>query len=137
MCFANLTPSKNSNKEEYMNKSNWELTRFCSLIHTNVVGGAEKLLKYFMREIKPDRLVSFADLRWSKGGVYKKLGFKLEGTIAVDYTYFKPGTFRRYHKSQFRKNDECKSLGLTEWEYNSTIRKLDKIYDCGKQRWVL
>lgn len=53
-----------------------ELIRFASLIDTNVVGGLDKLVHAFMREKDPDDIMSYADLEWSDGTSYLKLGFE-------------------------------------------------------------
>ena len=53
------------NKNKNYNKNSYELIRFCNKLNTNVVGGASKLLKYFIKNYKPEHIFSFADLRWS------------------------------------------------------------------------
>ena len=45
-------------------------------------GGMGRLMKTFIKEVCPDDLMSYADLEWSKGDVYRRLGFELEGTKA-------------------------------------------------------
>jgi hypothetical protein len=37
-----------------------------------------KLLKTFILEVQPDDIMSYADLEWSQGDVYKTLGFNEE-----------------------------------------------------------
>ena len=37
-----------------------------------------KLLKAFIKEVQPDDIMSYADLEWSEGNVYKTLGFQEE-----------------------------------------------------------
>lgn len=54
----------------------YELIRFASLLHSNVVGGLDKLLRAFIRERKPDDIMTYADLEWSDGSNYEKLGFQ-------------------------------------------------------------
>ena len=39
-----------------------------------------KLLSTFITEVKPDDIMSYADLEWSDGEVYRKLGFIAEST---------------------------------------------------------
>ena len=39
-----------------------------------------KLLSTFINEVKPDDIMSYADLEWSDGEVYRKLGFSAEST---------------------------------------------------------
>ena len=57
----------------------YEWTRYASLPQVRVNGGMGKLLKTFIAEIQPDDIMSYADLEWSEGGVYEKLGFFPEG----------------------------------------------------------
>ncbi|SKB86551.1 hypothetical protein [Dyadobacter psychrophilus] len=54
----------------------FEMLRFASLLHTNVSGGLDKLLTAFAREKNPDDIMTYADLEWSDGAGYAKLGFE-------------------------------------------------------------
>lgn len=56
----------------------YEWTRYASLPDLRVSGGMGKLLKAFIKEIQPDDIMSYADLEWSEGRVYKALGFTEE-----------------------------------------------------------
>lgn len=57
----------------------YEWTRYASLPEIRVIGGMGKLLKTFIEEVQPDDIMSYADLEWSEGRVYEKLGFISEG----------------------------------------------------------
>lgn len=66
--------------------SSYEWTRYASLPDMRVSGGMGKLLKAFIDDVHPDDIMSYADLEWSEGNVYKALGFKAElGKEAVDF----------------------------------------------------
>ncbi|SDG33402.1 hypothetical protein SAMN04487996_117186 [Dyadobacter soli] len=58
-----------------------ELIRFASLLNTNVVGALDKLLNAFIREKSPDDIMTYADLEWSDGRSYKRLGFEERGEM--------------------------------------------------------
>ena len=58
-----------------------ELIRFASLPGTNVVGALDKLLNAFVREKSPDDIMTYADLEWSDGRSYKRLGFEERGEM--------------------------------------------------------
>lgn len=58
-----------------------ELIRFASLLNTNVVGGLDKLLNAFIREKSPDDIMTYADLEWSDGRSYQRLGFVQKGNM--------------------------------------------------------
>lgn len=57
----------------------YEWTRYASLPGVRLSGGMGKLLQAFIEEVKPDDIMTYADLEWSEGKVYEQLGFTLEG----------------------------------------------------------
>lgn len=56
----------------------YEWTRYASLPHLRISGGMGRLLKAFIEEVRPDDIMSYADLEWSEGEVYRNLGFRPE-----------------------------------------------------------
>lgn len=116
----------------------WVLNRFCTKKFTTIIGGASKLLKFFISNYQPETIVSFSSNDISDGGLYKKLGFKTNGEINVSYWYLK--NLKRYHRSMFTKSNLRKmgySLGtMTEQQFMKTLG-YDLIYDCGTTKWVL
>ena len=88
--FSNARRWKKGDKE--IRSHEW--TRYASLPGLRINGGMGKLLKAFMKEVGPDDIMSYADLEWSQGDVYRQLGFTLEGhkdpvTFSVDRTTWK------------------------------------------------
>ena len=57
----------------------YEWTRYASLPDVRINGGMGKMLRHFIKEVQPDDIMSYADLEWSEGSVYGRLGFTLEG----------------------------------------------------------
>ena len=73
----------------------YEWTRYASLPDMRISGGMGKFLKAFVKEIQPDDIMSYADLEWSEGGVYRALGFIREDSKeAVEFTV-DPQTWER------------------------------------------
>ncbi len=69
----------------------YEWVRYASLPNLRVDGGMGKILRKFVDEVHPDDVMSYADLEWSDGGVYRTLGFREDGRkppvlFAVDPT---------------------------------------------------
>lgn len=67
----------------------YEWVRYASIPEIRISGGMGKTLRRFMDEVNPDDIMSYADLEWSDGDVYRKLGFQKEGkrepvTFAID-----------------------------------------------------
>jgi hypothetical protein len=127
MTFGDLRKSLGQSKEE----GSWELLRFCNKLNTTVVGGASKLLKHFEEEYQPITLISYADRRWSEGGLYKILNFEEVHKTKPNYFYTK-GSIRE-SRFAFRK-DVLVSQGYdknkTEKEIMRELGYL-RIYDCG------
>ena len=109
----------------------WELTRFASVKGVLVVGGASKLFTAFIRKNSPTEVVSYADRRWSQGGLYKSLGFEYVRASEPSYWYIKSG--KRYHRSTFTKH----KLVDAGYDPHKTEREIMEergfhcIYDCG------
>src|SRR5574343_1260693 len=110
------------------NESVYELTRFCVKLDKRFTGIANRLLKYFITNYKPSKIISFADIRWtpnSNENLYTKLGFKITKTLSPDYSYFKSSESRygRLHKFGFGKTN--------------LKRKFPEIYDDSKTEWEM
>ena len=113
-------------------KFEWELLRFCNKINTNVVGGASRLLKHFIKEYSPNSIVSYADRRWSNGNLYDRLGFTKYNESKPNY-YYVVGR-KRIYRFNLRKSVLVKKYGcptdMSEHEF-CLSRKWYRIYDCG------
>lgn len=131
------TPSHISGAQKQ--KDGWVLSRFCTLLNTQVLGGAAKLLKSFITEYQPDKIISFASNDISSGNLYKTLGFQ-EAAQTSAYWYINIKNLKRYHRSSFTKS-RLKQLGFdtskTEEEIMRNTGKYYKIYDSGHTKYVL
>ena len=129
---AMMSFEKNKNNSMY-------LTRFATSCH--VLGGASKLFKYFLISYPNiTEIISFADLRWSDGNLYNKLGFKLLKTLEPDYRYIVRGERRHkfnYRKVQLKKlfGNELDTDNMTEKEIMLAMN-IPRIWDCGKLKFV-
>lgn len=54
-----------------------------------------RVLKHFINEVAPDDIMSYADLEWSQGNVYRDLGFEKEGTKEPVEFYISPKDWER------------------------------------------
>jgi very-short-patch-repair endonuclease len=82
----------------------YEMLRFCNKLNTTVIGGASKLLSYFIKIYEPKSILTFVDRRYSDGNFYKQLGFKYLGNTEPNYWYFKNNELKQYHRFGFRKD---------------------------------
>jgi hypothetical protein len=115
MCFDRFEGRKTMSSKE------WNLSRFCNKLEYSIIGGASKLLNYFIEVNSPNRIISYADKDWSVGELYEKLNFTKIYETKPDYKYISKKV--RIHKSSFRKS----RTGISEKNLN-----IPKIWDCGK-----
>lgn len=131
--LAGFSPSRFNKKYQY------ELLRL--VFSTRIIGGASKLMQYFIKQYFPTSIVSYSDNRWNTGKVYLQMGFTFSHTTKPNYWYFKNNnSLRLYNRLHFQKHklktklktyDDCKS----EWE-NMITNGYDRIWDCGNDVFV-
>jgi len=116
----------------------YELLRYST--STSVIGGFSKLLKHFIRNQNPKRIVSYSDRRWSIGGVYWKNGFAYSSSSQPGYFWckgqrrFNRVSFQRHKLEDIFKEKYPKEMTESEIMYKNGYFK---IKDCGQDRWVL
>jgi hypothetical protein len=118
------------------NDGEYELLRFCNKLNTNIVGGANKLFKYFLNNYNPKEVISYADRSWSQGNLYRVLGFDYVNKTKPNYYYVL--NFKRLHRFNFRKDKLVKEgydPNKTEEQIMSE-RKIFRIYDSGSLKFV-
>lgn len=119
------------------NSEEWVLSRFCTLLNTQCVGGANKLLSHFIKENHPVEIVSFASNDISNGNLYKQLGFE-QRDITKSYWYIHKNDFKRYHRSSFSKKQLNKmGYDIENKTENDIMKELPfyKIYDSGHTKY--
>ena len=115
----------------------WNLTRFAT-DQCKVIGGASKLLKYFERTYEHDLIYTYADRRWTFGDLYFKLGFEHDHTSNPISWYIGPDYRKRFHYTTGRLNRWKKKYDINRYteKYIMTLEGYDKVWDCGKMRFV-
>lgn len=118
--------------------STYELNRFAT--HGHVVGAASRLLKRFIKTHTVNKVVSFSDNRFSSGNLYTQLGFVHDGDVPPMQYYVKDYN-ERYHKLALSKNKLIEAYpdidpSQSEWQILQSLG-YDRIWDCGKMRWIL
>ena len=111
----------------------WEMLRFCCKLGMHIPGAAGKLLRYFENTYKPKSLISYADKRWSIGGVYSALGFTKLHDSKPGYFYVKDS--HRLSRLNFQKHKLAAVLDVFNPKKSEAENMKDngyyRIYDCG------
>lgn len=112
-----------------------EILRFCNKLNNIVVGGFSKLLKYMMKDVVVDKVITYSDMSMFTGDVYVKNNFKFAGFTDPGYYYIIKGIKR--NRFNFSKSKLIKmgfDISKTEREImfeNNYYR----IYDCGNSKF--
>ena len=124
----------------------WTLTRYATRV--TVAGGASRLFKAFLGEVKPKEVKSFSDNRYFGGGMYEQLGFVLEEEALPDYQVWSPklGLRPKSHYQRRLLPRRLEDHGLEERFDPTTDLRTEmemtflmgarRLYDCGRKRWV-
>ena len=141
MCFAKR--SKLSGPKT-VNDGEWELIRFCNKLDVTVVGGAGKLLTYFISHFKPSKIISFSSNDISVGSLYKRLGFSRKRINTPGYWYTDPDEIHRYHRSSFTRSAIVKKwpeydINDRTWTERQVMdsKRYRRFYDSGTILWEL
>ncbi len=115
-------------------KNGWELDRFCNINGYYIPGIASKMFKYFIKNnLNIREITTYADLRFSNGNLYDKLGFNYK--YNSDPNYFYIVNKERKNRFTFRKGVLKSKLKLFDPELTEYQNMLnnghDRIWDCG------
>jgi len=97
-----------------------DISRFCPVLCTRVLGGYTKLIKYIENMEHPDKIQTFIDRRYGSGEYLKDFGYTKE----TDYLSFK---WTKNGKTEHR----LKFSGNSGYD-----NKYFKIWDCGQSKFV-
>ena len=110
------------------NKYTWELSRFCNLHGYCVRGGASKLFKYFVDQLKAgDTISSYNDITKTKGDIYKILGFQCVSINQPNYVWI------NFNTSDIRTRYQEQTAGEVKRMHDAGYHR---ICDCGTKTWV-
>lgn len=112
----------------------FELLRLCTKKGITVVGGASKLFSAFRREYPTASVISYANRRWSRGDVYRQLGFELLKLSAPNYWYVRGDEVLSRYQAQKHKLPQILGESFDpEFSESENMQQagFERIYDCG------
>lgn len=132
------TPRYNKNFE-------YEMLRLCTKTGYKVVGGANRLFKYFLNNYQPKSVLSYCDMSKFTGEVYLNLGFTLLKENAPSKHWYHPNG-SHFTDGQLRKQGFDRLVGK---EYNISYGKgtsneelmrsygYTEVFDTGQNTYVI
>ena len=106
----------------FTDKYEWEIIRECSKLGYCILGGKERLWKYFIKKYNPNNCISYCDFSKFTGNSYLKLNFKKERLNKPGFVWWDQKLNISYLRTPFKHQ---------EYKY-----KYIKIYDCGQLVFV-
>lgn len=122
----------------------FELHRYCVKNGYTIVGGANKLLRAFENEYKPNYILSYSDNDYFMGGIYERLGFTNKGQCRPRYYWFLNGLEFRRERCMLKNLrqtypdllQEAYDVGASNKEdYVMTNLGACKVYRSGNTKW--
>lgn len=121
----------------------WEVVRYASI--GRVRGGFSKLLKAFIRDYEPSKIISYCDLRYGTGSLYAATGFTLSKVTDPDYWWVPKGKVERIPRYAVQKHKLSQASHPLHKFYakdrteNTICRAAgwEKLMGVGSQKWVM
>lgn len=132
-------------KPRYNKNFEYELLRLCTIRQYNIVGGADKIFKYFINNYSPSSVISYCDNSKFNGSVYDRLGFvlKSKGNPSKHWFNFETGrhiTDNLLNQRGFSQlHSDSKYINASKGDSNRELMIENgyiEIYDIGQSTYV-
>ena len=126
----------------------YELHRYCVKIGYTIVGGANKLLKAFIKEYSPKNILSYSDNDYFDGKIYERLDFKYIKQAEPNYYWFKTldewykreqcqvQKLKKHYPQYYQEAIDNNANNIEEYIMVNCF-KCRKVYRSGNTRWEL
>lgn len=116
-----------------------ELIRFATADGFTVQGGLSKLIKHLTKTILPDDVMTYADLDWSYGKGYVKLGFELVAQVPPAEIWLNEKNKMRYFSHRLPDEIITAVAQLTEPERRLCLNSLHymSVFNTGNLKYIL
>lgn len=134
-CNNELVQVMTFGKPRYNKNFEWELLRLCTKSGYNVVGGASRLFKKFIKEVNPESILSYCDRAKFTGQVYERLGMKLDHVSPPAKIWSKEDKYITDNLLRQRGFDQIFKTNYGKGTSNEELMIKDdwrSVYDCGQ-----
>lgn len=136
-------PRHTSGHKASYDSNTWELTRFCTLLNTNCIGGASKLFKHFLKIYQPSMVTSFSDRSTTSGNLYRVLGFTFDSYVNPGYVWVNVNNDQFYTRVTCQKSNLPKLFNELDLDItNQTETQImeshgyARVYNSGLIKWI-
>ncbi len=133
-----MTFNDTNTMTQNLQANEYELSRFAVKSGVILVGVFNKIIKQFIQNHKPKKIISYGNLNQinKNKNIYILNGFKNVKRIPPDYKYYHTVKDRIYHKYSYG-TKFMNNTNMSLNEKNNELDNLNKIWDCGKIRYEL
>lgn len=133
MCFRKMSANRQ-----------YELCIYCTKEDYNIVGGYEKLHKFFENEYYPSLIISYSNNDYFSGDVQESLGYSYVGQIEPSYYWFlnNKEVSSEYYQLEYLKEkyqdlyeEACNENASSIEDYIMVKLHARKVYRCGNTLW--
>jgi len=103
-----------------LKNNNYKIISYCTKINYSIIGGFNKLIKYFIIKYKPTSIISYIDKRFFNEKIHSYTHFKLVGNYNKLNCYY------------FKGYDVYNNIPK-----NTKINDFKRFYDCGEYKYIL
>ena len=131
-------------KPRYNKNYEYELIRYCS--SAKIIGGSEKLFKYFIKNYKPESIISYCDLSKFSGTTYNKLGFTLLRKTVPSKHWYNTKTKEHYTDALLRLQGFSRLIHHCDAKKDNLVTNNNRdlmlaagfveVYDCGQATYI-
>lgn len=118
----------------------YELIRLCYKLNHIIVGGSEKMFKYFVERYSPESILTYSNISKFTGDVYSKLGFKnpvVNSITQPGYVWVNEHGYMLTRYQTMKKDLIAKGYGTSDMTEDEimTMRGYYKMYDSGNIKY--
>lgn len=128
-------------KPRYNKAYEYELLRLCTKPENIIIGGTERLFKYFIEKYSPSSIISYCDMSKFSGEVYLRLGFTLEKEGKPSKHWYNIKTKQHFTDNLLRQQGADRLIGTslgkgTNNEQIMVENKFLEVWDCGQNTYI-
>ena len=126
-------------RPRYSKKYQVELLRYTTVPEYQILGGASKLFKHFLKSYKVKSIVSYCDISKFSGAVYENLGFRLDHQSKPAKVWSKDNKYITDNLLRYKGYDQLFGTHYGKGTSNEQLM-IDNgwrsVYDCGQKVYI-
>lgn len=139
VAMASFSARRNMTRREKAGYTSVELIRFATKDGITVQGGLSKLIRHLIKTIAPDDVMTYADMDWSYGQGYTRLGFELVSASAPAEIWLNTENMTRVfpHRLPPEIRSAISGMSSAEADVYLAAKHYLRVYNTGNLKYIL